>query len=291
MRFAFIDAEKAHYPLTVLCRVMEVRRSGFYAWLHRVPSARACTDAVIEVQVDKAFQDSRGTYGSPRVHAELRAQGLHTSKRRIERLMRSQGLCARRKRHCIRTTDSRHRLPIAPNLLQRDFTAGAPNQVWTTDITYLWTQEGWLYLAVILDLFSRRIVGWAMSAKIDDRLVIAALTMALQTRRPPRGLIHHSDRGSQYCSNDYIAMLQARGVLRSMSRKGDCWDNAVSESFFGTLKQELIYRRQYSSRAATQTAVFEYMEVYYNRHRRHSTLGFLSPNSFEERAAQATPSS
>lgn len=283
MRFAFIDVERVFYPVTILCRVMEVQRSGFYAWLRRAPSVRRCRDAELAIQIGTAFKEGRGTYGSPRVHAELAAAGVHTSRRRIERLMRKDGLCALRKRRCTRTTDSRHRLPIAPNLLLRDFTVPAKNRVWTTDLTYIWTLQGWLYLAVMLDLYSRRVVGWAMSAHIDDKLAISALQMALQTRRPARGLIHHSDRGSQYCSKDYLAVLHAHGIVRSMSRKADCWDNAVSESFFGTLKQELIFRCELQSRADAQTSIFEYLEVYYNPKRRHSTLGFLSPNDFEKR--------
>jgi putative transposase len=283
MRFAFIDVEKVHYPVTVLCRVMQVQRSGFYAWLHRPPCSRVKQDGVLGAHIDTAFTVGRGTYGSPRVHAELAAKGVHTSKRRIERLMRKGGLCALRKRRFTRTTLSRHRLPIAPNLLVRNFTVGAPNRVWTTDLTYIWTLQGWLYLAVMLDLFSRRVVGWAMSASLDDSLAISALNMAIQTRRPQRGLIHHSDRGSQYCSNDYLAVLHANGIVRSMSRKADCWDNAVSESFFGTLKQELVFRCELQSRADAKTTIFEYLEVFYNPKRRHSTLGFLSPNDFEER--------
>jgi len=283
MRFAFIDVEKVHYPLTVLCRVMQVCRSGFYAWLNRPACSRVKQDGVLSVHIDAAFSAGRGTYGSPRVHAELSAKGVHTSKRRVERLMRTRGLCARRKRRFTRTTLSRHRLPIAPNLLGRDFTVEAPNRVWTTDLTYIWTLQGWLYLAVMLDLFSRRVVGWAFSASLDDSLAISALNMAIQTRRPPRGLIHHSDRGSQYCSKDYLAVLHANGIVRSMSRKADCWDNAVSESFFGTLKQELIFRCELQNRADAQTTIFEYLEVFYNPKRRHSTLGFLSPNDFEER--------
>ena len=284
MRYVFIEAEKALYPVLVLCRVMEVGRSGFYAWQGRPPSARARTDEVLEGHIDRAFTGSRGTYGSPRIRAQLNAQGVPVSKRRVARLMRRRGFYALRKRRFKRTTDSRHKLPIAPNLLQRDFTASAPNRVWVTDITCIWTLQGWLYLAIMLDLFSRRVVGWAMSANIDESLVLAALNMALITRRPARGLIHHSDRGSQYCSTGYMAVLKAHGVERSMSRKGDCWDNAVAESFFGTLKQEMVFRRELEPRAAAQTAIFEYLETYYNPKRRHSTLGFLSPVDFEERA-------
>lgn len=290
MRFRFIDAQKAYYPVTVLCRVLRVRRSGFYAWLHRGPSVRAQNDQVLGEQVRAAFQDSRKTYGSPRVQAELQARGVRTSKRRVERLMKRQGLCARRKRKFTRTTDSRHKLPVAPNLLERNFTVPAPNRVWTTDLTYIWTHQGWLYLAVLLDLYSRRVVGFAMSANIDESLVLRALRMALVTRRPEPGLIHHSDRGSQYCATQYLTVLKAHGIVRSMSRKADCWDNAVSESFFSTLKQELIYPRDFRTRAEAQTAVFEYLMAYYNPQRRHSTLGFLSPIAYEERNSVADSS-
>ena len=287
MRFAFIDAEKAVYPVRILCRVMQVGHSGFYAWQRRAPSARAQADQVLEGQIDRAFRGSRGTYGSPRIRAQLNAEGAKVSKRRVARLMRRRGLCGLRKARFTRTTDSRHKLPIAPNLLGRDFTATAPNRVWVTDVTFIWTLQGWLYLAAILDLFSRRVVGWAMSANNDEGLVLGALKMALHTRRPARGLIHHSDRGSVYCGTDYLAVLKAHGVERSMSRKGDCWDNAVAESFFGTLKQEMLFRRELEPRLATQTAIFEYLETYYNPKRRHSTLGFLSPVDFEERTCVA----
>lgn len=284
MRFTFIDAQKALYPLVVLCRVLQVGRSGFYAWQRREPSVRAQADKVLESKIEVAFRDSRGTYGSPRIRAQLTSQGVPVSKRRVARLMRRRGLCGLGKARFVRTTDSRHKLPIAPNLLARDFTAAAPNKVWVTDVTFVWTLQGWLYLAAILDLFSRRVVGWGMSVHNDEALVLGALNMALTTRRPARGLIHHSDRGSVYCGTQYLAVLKAHGVHRSMSRKGDCWDNAVAESFFGTLKQEMLYRRELESRRAAQTAIFEYLEVYYNPKRRHSTLGFLSPVNFEERA-------
>lgn len=290
MRFRFIDAQKAYYPVSVLCRVLQVRRSGFYAYLRRGPSARLQHDQVPGEQVRAAFQHSRNTYGSPRIHAELRARGIRTSKRRVERLMQRQGLCARRKRKFMRTTDSRHKLPVAENLLGRHFTVPAPNRVGTTDLTYIWTLAGWLYLAVVLDLYSRRVVGFAMSAHIDEPLVLSALRMALVTRRPEPGLIHHSDRGSQYCGAAYRTVLKAHGIVRSMSRKADCWDNAVSESFFSTLKQELIYLRAFGTRAEAQTAIFEYVMAYYNPQRRHSTLGFISPIDSEERNAVADSS-
>ena len=290
MRFAFIEAEKALYPVLVLCRVMQVGRSGFYAWLRRAPSARTQADAVLQSKIDRAFRGSRGTYGSPRIRAQLNAEGVPVSKRRVARLMRRRGLCGLRKARFTRTTDSRHKLPIAPNLLARNFTATAPNAVWVTDVTFIWTLQGWLYLAAILDLYSRRVVGWAMSAHNDQALVLQALNMALCRRQPPQGLIHHSDRGSVYCGTAYLAMLKAHGIKPSMSRKGDCWDNAVAESFFGTLKQELLFRRQLEPRRTAQTAIFEFLEAYYNRKRRHSTLGFLSPVDFEERTDPADPS-
>lgn len=290
MRFAFIEAEKAFYPVLVLCRVMQVGRSGFYAWLRRAPSARTQADAVLQSKIDRAFRGSRGTYGSPRIRAQLNAEGVKVSKRRVARLMRRRGLCGLRKARFTRTTDSRHKLPIAPNLLARNFTATAPNAVWVTDVTFIWTLQGWLYLAALLDLYSRRVVGWAMSAHNDQALVLQALNMALCRRQPPDGLIHHSDRGSVYCGAAYLAMLKAHGLKPSMSRKGDCWDNAVAESFFGTLKQELLFRRQLEPRRTAQTAIFEFLEAYYNRKRRHSTLGFLSPVDFEERTDPADPS-
>lgn len=282
MRFAFIDAQKALYPLTLLCRVMQVRRSGFYAWAARSPSARQLRDQQLRLHIRTAFEDSRRTYGSPRILAQLRAQAVHTSKRRVQRLMQQQGLHARQPRRWRRTTDSRHRQPVAPNLVQRNFTAPAPNRLWSTDLTYVWTKQGWLYLAVLLDLYSRRVVGWAMSERLDEDLALRAPHMALARRKPSPGLIHHSDRGSQYCGRRYLALLQAHGVQRSMSRKGDCFDNSCSESFFGTLKQELIYQRSYATRAQAQSEIFEYLEVFYNRQRRHSKLGYLSPEEYEQ---------
>jgi transposase InsO family protein len=290
MRFCFIDAEKAHYPVTVLCRVLKVRRSGFYAWLHRAPSPRAQRDHTLGAQIHASFVNSRNTYGSPRIRAELAAKGVRTSKRRVARLMQQKGLCARRKRRATRTTDSRHKLPVAPNVLQRNFTAPAKNRVWTTDMTYLWTLQGWLYLAVILDLFSRRVVGFALSPRIDEDLALSALRMALVLRSPEPGLVHHSDRGSPYCGARYQALLNAHGIVCSMSRKGDCYDNAPSESFFSTLKQELYHRQPFATHEALQAAVTEYLWAFYNPIRRHSTLGFVSPLDYEERTRVANSS-
>ncbi|MFP2962870.1 IS3 family transposase, partial [Myxococcus sp. 1LA] len=228
---------------------------------------------------------SRGTYGSPRVHAELRAKGRRVSRKRVARLMGQQGLAARRTRRFVHTTDSRHTQPVASNVLARDFSADAPNRTWVTDITYVWTRQGWLYLAVVLDLFSRLVVGWAMGEFIDRHLVLGALDMALKRRRPPRGLLHHSDRGSQYSSEDYQRALASRGIECSMSRKGNCWDNAVAESFFSTLKMELVHDADFATRDQARAALFEYIEVFYNRQRRHSTLGYVSPVEYERLAS------
>ncbi len=225
MRFALIEAEKAHYPVDVLCEVLEVSRSGYYAWRRRPAPARANEDEKLGVEIVAAHRRSRGTYGSPRVHADLRAKGLRVGKKRVARLMRDKGLAAKRKRRFRRTTDSNHDSPIAPNVLERDFTHEAPNQAWVTDVTYIFTTEGWLYLAVMVDLFSRRVVGWATSDTNDRFLALEALNQALHARRPRVGLVHHSDRGSPYASEDYRNALRDRGITASMSRTGDCWDS------------------------------------------------------------------
>ncbi|SEU17997.1 Transposase InsO and inactivated derivatives [Stigmatella erecta] len=288
MKFEFIQAQKAHFPVEFLCEQLEVSRSGFYAWSRRPESARQQEDQRLAAEVAQAHRDSRGVYGSPRVHAQLRAQGRRVSRKRVARLMEQQKLAARRRRRRVCTTDSRHGLPVAPNVLNRDFSPQAPNRTWATDITYVWTAEGWLYLAVVMDLFSRKVVGWAMGEHIDRHLVLSGLEMALQGRQPPKGLIHHSDRGSQYASADYQQVLAARGIECSMSRKGNCWDNAVVESFFSSLKQELVYRTDFATRQQARLALFEYIEVFYNRQRRHSTLGYVSPVDFENAALPVT---
>ena len=286
MKFAFIAAEKATYPVRVLCRTLEVSRAGFYAWHLRPPAARTQQDQRLGVEIQAIHAESRQRYGSPRVHAELRARGQRLGRKRVARLMRQQGLCARRRRRFRVTTDSKHAFPVAPNVLARQFAVVAPDTAWVTDITYLWTREGWLYLAVILDLFSRAVVGWAMSAHITRHLTLQALTMALGRRRPPQGLLHHSDRGSQYASTDYRDALRAHGMVCSMSRRGNCWDNAVAESFFATLKVELGHDDlPWLTRAHAQGEVFEYIEGFYNGQRRHSTLGYLSPLTFERQWA------
>jgi putative transposase len=281
VKFAFVAVEKASFPVTVLCKVLEVSRSGFYAWTERVPSARSLEDAKLRVHVAAAYELGRGNYGAPRIHRELRAAGLNVSRKRVARLMGELGLQARRKRRFKATTDSNHALPVAENVLDRKFEVDAPNVAWVTDITYVWTSEGWLYLAAILDLFSRRVVGFAMSERIDRALVLQALTAAVGRRVPNAGLVHHSDRGSQYASNDYQDALDDLGVVCSMSRKGNCWDNAVAESFFATLKTELVYQRRFATREDAREAIFEFIEVFYNRQRRHSSLGYLSPIDYE----------
>lgn len=283
MKYAFIAVEKAFFPVIVLCDVLEVSRSGFYAFSKRPAPRRKAADAQLGVEIVAIHRRSRGTYGSPRVHAELRAKGFSVSKKRVERLMRESGVEARRKRRFRRTTDSKHAMPIAPNLLSRHFTTNAPNKAWVTDVTYIATGEGWLYLAAMLDLFSRRVVGYAMSDQNDRFLALDALGHALRARRPRRGLLHHSDRGSPYASDDYRAVLRNRGIVASMSRTGDCWDNAVAESFFATLKTELTDAMNYPTRAAAIASITDYIETFYNDARRHSHLGYVSPVEFELR--------
>jgi putative transposase len=289
VKFAFIAAEKATFPVRVLCRTLEVSRAGFYAWQTRPPAARTQADERLGLEIHAIHAESRQRYGSPRVHAELQHRGHRPSRKRVARLMRQHGLCARRPRRFRITTNSEHQQPVAPNVLARRFTATAPDTAWVTDITYLWTAEGWLYCAVILDLFSRAVVGWALSAQISRHLTLRALTMALGRRRPPRGLLHHSDRGSQYASADYRRALKTHGIVCSMSRRGNCWDNAVAESFFATLKVELAHAAQWRTRAQAQDDVFEYVEGFYNGQRRHSALGYLSPVTFERHWATASP--
>lgn len=266
-----------------MCRVLDVTRSGYYAYRTRPVARRACEDEVLAVAVTEAFLAGRGHYGAPRVQQELRKHGIRISKRRSARLLREQGLRASKPPRRMRTTDSRHNEPIAANLLQQDFSASAPNQKWAGDITYIRTEEGWLYLAVVLDLFSRKVIGWAMSEHINAQLTQSALLMALVARRPSASLVVHSDRGVQYAAGDYRQMLQDWSVTPSMSRTGNCYDNAVSESFFATLKKELVHRRVYRGRAEAEADIFEYIEVFYNRTRLHSTIGYTTPAECEER--------
>jgi putative transposase len=283
VKFAFIDEEKATWPVVAMCDVLAVSRSGFYAWKARPASVRALEDAQLVVDIKAAHKAGRGAYGSPRVFRALRKQGKRVGKKRIERLMRSEGVVGKkRKKFCV-TTNSRHDHPIAPNVVQRDFEAPAPNAVWVTDVTYVWTHEGWLYLAAILDLCSRRVVGWATSTNNDTTLALAAWACAKASRMPLAGLVHHSDRGSVYASGDYRAALKACGAVASMSRKGDCWDNAVAESFFATIKGEMIDERDFETRAQATVAIADYIDAFYNVSRMHSTIGYVSPIEFELR--------
>ena len=284
MRFAFIDVEKTSYPMRILCRVLEVSRSGYYAWRARKPSARDLEDERLRPKIAEAFKTGRGTYGSPRVRAELVDQGFEIGRKRVARLMRELGLQGVSPRKFRVTTNSDHDHPIAANVLDRDFEASGPNEKWATDITYIYTSEGWLYLAVVMDLYSRRIVGWSTADHLKTELCLDALRMALDHRTGVEGLIHHSDRGVQYASDRYREALAAQGIECSMSRRANCWDNSVAESFFGTLKNELIYRRPWSTREEARDAIGEYIEIFYNRIRRHSTIGDISPAKFEEMA-------
>ena len=283
MRFAFIHAERAGYPVTALSRALSVSRAGFYAWLARPESKRSAEDRRLAVLVRAAHDESRRTYGSPRVHVELAAQGERVGRKRVVRLMRQEGLKARVRRRYRCTTMSEHDQPIAPNLLAREFQAEAPNRRWVGDTTELLAGSGKLYLAAVLDLYSRLIVGWAVSAVNDRHLTGRALEQALRRRSPESGLMHHSDQGSTYASQDYRQALEARDITCSMSRRGDCWDNAVMESWFSTLKFELGER--FESHGQAKDALFDYIEVFYNQKRRHSTVGYASPAEHEKRYA------
>jgi putative transposase len=282
VRFAFIQAEKASFPIAAMCRLLEVTRQGYYAYVSRPPCQRVRDDVELCALAREIFDESRATYGSPRVHRELQTRGHHVGKRRVERVLRGMGLTPpRRRRHC-RTTTREPAHPVARNLLARDFAAVRPNERWVTDITYVWTQQGWVYLAAILDLFSRAVVGWAIDTTLSTRLPLMALDAAIQRRRPGSDLMHHSDRGCQYTSEAYRAALESLGITVSMSRTGNCWDNAVAESFFATLKGELIHRREWRDGHEVREAVFEYVEVFYNRRRLHSTLDYKTPAQVEE---------
>lgn len=293
MKYACIARHRGEFDVRLMCRVLGVSVSGFYAAAHRAPSQRALTDHRLTLHVRAAYVKSQRRYGAPRVHAELQDAGIRCSRKRVARLMRAAQLRAKRARRWCRTTTSAHPYPIVPNTLGRGFDVraiGHLNRVWAADITYLPTREGWLYLGIVMDLASRRIIGWAASARLETRLVTSALTMALRRRRirpgaQPRAaqasLLHHADRGSQYASAEYRRLLACHGIACSMSRKGNCWDNAVVESFFATLKTELVHDVDWQTRNAAQAALADYIEVWYNRVRRHSTLGYKSPVQYE----------
>jgi putative transposase len=282
MRFHFIADHPAEFAVSQMCTALNVSASGYYAWRKRPPSAREMANQALFKDIETVYHDNDGLYGSPRIHAELKAQGKRCSQNRVARLMRLRHLRARQVRRFKVTTKRDKRHPVAPNLLQRDFVADQPNQKWLSDITYIPTQEGWLYLAAVLDLYSRRLVGWAMSERIDGELTRAALQMALEQRQPRPGLIHHSDQGSQYTDCTYQTLLKDNGIQVSMNGAGTWYDNAPMESFFGTLKSELIYLCTYRTRNEARTSVFSYIEAFYNRRRRHSALAYLSPEVYEQ---------
>ncbi len=274
---------KTEHKIKTMCKVLEVTRNGYYSWQRRGKSKRERIDDYLYLKIMDVFYSSKQRYGSPRITEELKAMGIKTSRRRVSRIMKEHGLKSKmyRKRYKIRTTDSRHHLPVASNLVKMNFNPVKKDNLWASDITYIRTKEGWLYLSVIVDLFSRRVISWNTSEYIDEVLVLRTIDKAIRQRRPEEGLIFHSDRGSQYASYRVRNMLEENGILQSMSSKGNCYDNAVLESFFSTLKKELVYQESYQTREEAKMSLFYYIEVFYNRFRRHSTLGYLSPENFE----------
>ena len=288
MRFGFIRDHRHEFRIRKMCQVLEVSVSGFYVWLQRPESRRSQTNRRLLTEIRMAHQRNRQTYGSPRMTAELKALGHLCSENRVARLMRTGDMRAVGKRKYRVTTQSRHTYPVAENLLDRNFMADRPNAVWLSDITYVWTSEGWLYLAAVMDLHSRMVVGWSMGPRIDAELTLSALRQAIDHREVRPALVHHSDRGGQYAAAEYQKLLTETQMIGSMSRKGDCWDNAPMESFFATLKTELIYRMKFTTREEAKRKIFDYIEIFYNRQRRHSSLGDQSPWDFENTAALAS---
>ena len=284
MKFAFVRDHQGAFPVELLCEVLGVSRSGYYAWRDRPPSPAAVRRSRLVEQIREAHAEARSVYGSPRVHRELEARGVACCENTVARLMREHGIRSKaRRRFVVRTTDSRHDRPVAENVLAREFYPDRTDTAWAADITYVPTAEGWLYLAAVIDLCSRKVVGWATADHLRADLPLEALRMALAHRKPAGGLLHHSDRGVQYTSDAYRSLLAGHGIEPSMSRKGNCWDNAVAESFFSTLKRELTHHESYADHDEARRSLFEYIEVFYNRRRRHSTLGYRSPAEFEAR--------
>ena len=280
MKYGQIDTLRQQFPVAVMCRVLDVSESGYHAWRKRPVSPRARETARLETEIKAAHQRTRQTYGPERLQADLADNGVQVGVHRIKRLRRKLGIRCKQKRKFIATTDSAHALPIAPNLLNRQFTATAPNKTWLTDITYIPTEEGWLYLAGIKDVFNGELVGYAMADNMACSLVMTALFRAVATHRPEKGLIHHSDRGSQYCADDYQQLLRQFGMQPSMSRKGNCWDNAPMESCWGSVKNELVHHRRFATREQAKREITEYIEIFYNRQRKQARLGYLSPAAF-----------
>lgn len=283
MKYRFIERHKDSYPVKKMCALLNIKRSSYYAWKKRRPSQRELINQILLNHIRRIHKLNRKVYGSPRIHAVLKREGCVCNRKTVARIMRENGIKGQRKAKKVMTTNSKHAYPVAKNLLNRDFQAEKPNQKWVADITYIPTNEGWLYLASVLDLFSRRIIGWSMSNRIDAKLVEKALRMALYQRTPGKDLLHHSDRGSQYASHQIQEILEANHIQVSMSRKGDCYDNAVMESFFGSLKNEWVSFQKYDTRSQAQTDIFRYIEGFYNTVRLHSTLGYLSPVEFEKK--------
>jgi len=280
MKYQFIDKYRSVYRVEKMRRILNIGRSSYYMWKNRIKSMRDREIEKLVFTINLVHGKSRRIYGSPRISAELRASGIRCGKNRVARLMRENGIMAKTKRRFKITTDSKHKLPIAENLLKQEFTVDAPNKTWTGDITYIWTKQGWMYCAVVLDLFNREIAGWSMRKRITKDIVVEALTMAIHRKRPQAGLIFHSDRGSQYASHEFRNLLKKHKIIQSMSGKGTCYDNAVTESFFHTLKTELVYFEKYSTRSEAYQGIFEYIEIFYNRFGRHSSLGYVSPVDF-----------
>ncbi len=280
MKYQFIDRYRTIYRVEKMCRILRVGRSSYYTWKKRGKSMREKTNDRLVLEIRAIHEKSRKTYGSPRITAELRAKDIRCGKNRVARLMRENQIAAKTKRRFRITTDSKHRLAISPNLLHQDFTARARHKKWTGDITYVWTMQGFMYLAVVLDCFNREVVGWSMRTRMTRDMVIEALAMAINRKRPQKGLVFHSDRGSQYASHEFRRLLEKHHCIQSMSGKGNCYDNAVTESFFHTLKTELMYGETYNSRSEARESIFEYIEIFYNRVRRHSYLGYVSPVDF-----------
>ncbi len=287
MIYGFIEKHRSAHAVEMMCRILRVTRSGYYAWKKRGESRRKRRDAVLLEKIRESYRESRGRYGSPNIHEDLRQWDYRCSRKRVARLMREAGLRAKTMQRFRVTTESRHTLPVVDNLLQRRFSAETPGKVWVSDITYLWTRQGWLYLCVIMDLWDRKIVGWSIGERLLADLAVEALRKAVMRRQPQEKLIFHSDRGIQYCSEVFMVELRRHVMLQSMSRKGNCWDNAVAESFFGILKRELVYHETYRTRDDARLSVFQYIEGWYNRRRRHSTLCRRSPHMFEMAAMVA----
>ena len=282
MRYAFIERYKRRWPIVVMCKVLKVSPSGFYDWRGRAPSKRTCWNKALDARIRQIYWHHKGRYGSPRIWQELQTQGFRCSENRVARRLQTLGLKAIQAKKFKKTTDSEHHKPVAADLLQQDFSGSYPNEKWVSDITYIWTGAGWLYLAVVMDLYSRAIVGWSLNQRMTQQLVCDALMMALFRRKFPKSVIVHSDRGSQYCSKRYQKLLQQSRLNCSMSRKGCCYDNAAMESFFHSLKVELIYQTSYPTRDTARQSIFEYIEVYYNRQRRHSAIGYNIPIRYDD---------